>query len=139
MHWVGIDILPNQSLALHSHPNVEFVYVAEGVMHEWRCRKCPVKRSYVPEEVKTNGKTILKYWGPDLHKVNAKAKGMFRHDAYNAGDMFINAIGDVHQSYTREEGVKLLVMWGDGNADVPLEQLPRHSDFLNVGGAKAWD
>ena len=87
----------------------------------------------------TNGKTIEKYWGPDLHKVNAKAKGMFRHDAYNAGDMFINAIGDVHQSYTEGEGVKLLVMWGDGNADVPLEQLPRHSDFLNVGGAKAWD
>ena len=33
----------------------------------------------------------------------------------------------------------MLVMWGDGNADVPLEQLPRHSDFLNVGAAKAWD
>merc|ERR1711881_585972 len=101
--------------------------------------KCPVKRKYIPEEVQTNGKTILKYWGPDLHKVNAKARGMFRHDAYNAGDMFINAIGDVHQSYTEAEGVKLLVMWGDGNADVPLSQLPRHSDFLNVGGAKAWD
>jgi len=139
MYWVGIHILPNQSLALHSHPNVEFVYVAAGVMHEWRCPKCPVKRSYVPERIETNGKTIEKYWGPDLHKVNAKAKGMFRHDAYNAGDMFINAIGDVHQSYTEEEGVKLLVMWGDGNADVPLEQLPRHSDFLNVGAAKAWD
>ena len=93
----------------------------------------------MPEEIEANGKTIEKYWGPDLHKVNAKAKGMFRHDAYGAGDMFINAIGDVHQSYTEEEGVKLLVMWGDGNADVPLSQLPRHSDFLNVGAAKAWD
>ena len=139
MRWVGIDILPNQSLALHSHPNVEFVYVAAGVMHEWRCPKCPVKRSYVPEKIESNGNTIEKYWGPDLHNVNAKANGTFRHDAYGAGDMFINAIGDVHQSYTREEGVKLLVMWGDGNADVPLEQLPRHSDFLNVGAAKAWD
>merc|ERR1712093_942345 len=100
MHWVGIHILPNQSLALHSHPNVEFVYVAAGAMHEWRCPKCPVKRSYIPEEVHTNGKTIEKYWGPDLHEVDAKANGMF-----------VNAIGDVHQSYTREEGVKLLVMW----------------------------
>merc|ERR1711977_333323 len=77
-----------------------FEYVAAGVMHEWRCPKCPVKRSYVPERIETNGKTIEKYWGPDLHKVDAKDDGMFRHDAYSAGDMFINAIGDVHQSYT---------------------------------------
>ena len=48
MHWVGIRILPNQSLALHSHPNVEFVYVAAGVMHEWRCPKCPVQTFVCP-------------------------------------------------------------------------------------------
>ena len=53
--------------------------------------------------------------------------------------MFINTIGDVHQSFTREEGVKLFVMWGDGNADVPLDQLPTNSDtFFNSQSAQAW-
>ena len=60
-------------------------------------------------------------------------------NAYSAGDMFINTIGDVHQS-TMDEGVKLFVMWGDGNADIPEHGLPQNSaDFLNAQSAKAWE
>lgn len=141
MHWAGIEILPDKSLALHSHPNVEFAYVVEGVMHEHRIADGSIegKRAYAPEAVDVDGETLLKYRGPDLRDVDARKEGVFRHSEYRAGDMFINAIGDVHQSYTMDEGVKLLVMWGDGNADVPEGQYPRNSDFLNLRSAKAWD
>ena len=141
MHWVGINILPEQSLALHAHPNVEFVYIVEGVMHEHRIVDPSIekKRAYVPETVEVNGETHLKYSGPDLHSIDASKEGVFSHYEYHAGEMFINAIGDVHQSYTRGEGVKLLVMWGDGNADVPDGQSPQNSAFLNRHSAKAWD
>ena len=36
MHWAALEILPNQSLALHSHPNIEFAYIVDGVMHGHR-------------------------------------------------------------------------------------------------------
>ena len=142
MHWVGIEILPNQSLALHSHPNIEFAYIVEGVMHEWRIvdESIEKKKVYVPEQVDVNGTTQLKYHGPDfLAEMDAGQEGMFRHNQYSAGEMFINAIGDVHQSFTSDEGVKLFVMWGDGNADIPEDKYPYNSGFLNVQSAKAWD
>ena len=41
--------------------------------------------------------------------------------------MFINSIGDVHQSFTGEEGVMLFVLWGGSTADVPDTQLPQNS------------
>jgi hypothetical protein len=90
--------------------------------------------------MEVNGETHLKYWGPDLHSIDASKEGVFSHYEYHAGDMFINTIGDVHQSYTRGEGVKLLVMWGDVNADVRDDgQLPQNSEFLNLHSAKAWN
>ena len=116
-------------------------YIVEGVMHEHRIVDPSIekKRAYVPETVEVNGETHLKYSGPDLHSIDASKEGVFSHYEYHAGEMFINAIGDVHQSYTRGEGVKLLVMWGDGNADVPDGQSPQNSAFLNRHSAKAWD
>ena len=120
MHWTGLHILPNQSLALHSHPNIEFAYIVEGVMHEHRIvdHSIAKKKKYVPVEVKgANGETRLSYQGPDhLADIDARKDGVFRHTAYTEGEMFINTIGDVHQSYTAHEGVKLFVIWGDGNA-----------------------
>lgn len=138
MHWAGIEILPNHSLALHSHPNVEFAYIVEGVMHEWRLTDPTVdkKRSYVPENVKINGKMQSKHIGPNLTTVDASQT--FEHKLYREGEMFINAIGDVHQSFTKTEGVKIFVMWGDGNADVPNDQHPQNAGFLNQQSAQAW-
>eukprot|EP00566_Odontella_aurita_P017205 CAMPEP_0113578584 /NCGR_PEP_ID=MMETSP0015_2-20120614/29573_1 /TAXON_ID=2838 /ORGANISM="Odontella" /LENGTH=271 /DNA_ID=CAMNT_0000482427 /DNA_START=141 /DNA_END=953 /DNA_ORIENTATION=+ /assembly_acc=CAM_ASM_000160 len=138
MHWAGIEILPNQSLALHSHPNVEFAYIVEGVMHEWRLTDPDVekKRSYEPEIVEINGKIQSKYIGPNLTMVDASET--FEHNLYHEGEMFINTIGDVHQSFTKDEGVKLFVMWGDGNADVPKNQHPQNAGFLNQQSAQAW-
>jgi len=138
MHWVGIEIFPDQSLALHSHPNVEFAYIVEGVMHEWRLTDPAVekKRSYVPVTVETDEGVHSKLVGPNLTMVDASQT--FEHKLYREGDMFINTIGDVHQSFTRAEGVKLFVMWGDGNADVPNDQLPMNAGFLNEQSAQAW-
>ena len=86
----------------------------------------------------TNGKTILKYWGPDLHKVNAKAKGMFRHDAH-AGDMFINAIGDVHLvPYTKRRRQTAGHVGRRQRRRAPGQPLLRHSDFLS-GRREGWD
>jgi len=139
MHWVGIEIFPNQSLALHSHPNVEFVYIVEGCMHEWRLTDATVKkkRSYIPERVEVDGGEVhSKYIGPNLTSVDANRT--FEHRLYREGEMFINTIGDVHQSFTKDEGVKLFAMWGDGNADVPSDQLPQNAGFLNIQSAKAW-
>ena len=106
------------------------------------------KIKYIPEEVNGPGTTsILKYIGPNLTHINvgsdsdsdAADNNPFQLNFYNEGEMFINTIGDVHQSFTREEGVKLFVMWGDGNADVPLDQLPTNSDtFFNSQSAQAW-
>eukprot|EP01083_Nonionella_stella_P118031 352230_1 len=82
----------------------------------------------------------FKYHGPDhLVDIDANKEGVFQHNFYTAGEMFINAIGDVHQSFTMEEGVKLFVMWGDGNADISDDKYPRGSGFLNVQSAKAWE
>ncbi|KAL7525399.1 hypothetical protein ACHAWF_001341 [Thalassiosira exigua] len=142
MHWATIEILPNQSLALHSHPNVEFAYIVEGVMHEHRIVSDDVekKRRYVPEKVEVDGEVRWKHRGPDhLVDVDASSDGIFRHITYAEGDMFINVIGDVHQSFAREEGAKLFVMWGDGNADVAEDRYPKNSEFLNPQSAKAWD
>ena len=126
MYWVGIEIQPNKSLALHSHPNIEYVYIVEGVMHEWRLvdPNVPKKKIYT---------TIV---GPNLTNVNGNET--FQHQQYKEGEMFINTIGDVHQSYTMDEGVKLFAMWGNGNADVPIDQIPHSSEFLNSQSAKAW-
>lgn len=138
MHWVGIEIFPNMSLTLHSHPNIEYAYIVEGVMHEWRLTDPMVekKRSYVPETFVIDGELQHKQVGPNLTAVDASQT--FEHKLYREGEMFINTIGDVHQSYTKTEGVKLFVMWGDGNADVPSEQHPQNAGFLNHQSAQAW-
>ena len=152
MHWVGIDIYPNKSLALHSHPNIEFAYIVQGTMYEYRLTTedpnvYNKKIKYIPEEVNGPGTTSTsKYIGPNLTHINVGSdndndadNNPFQLNLYNEGEMFINTIGDVHQSFTREEGVKLFVMWGDGNADVPLDQLPTNSDtFFNSQSAQAW-
>lgn len=143
MHWVGIEITPNKSLALHSHPNVEFAYIVRGAMHEWRLVANETiasrKRAYVPETVYGDPSGLKKkYVGPDLRELDAGAPGVFQHNVYRAGDMFINAIGDVHQSFSKEEGVVLFVLWGDGNADILEEGLPMNAQFLNEQSAKAW-
>ena len=142
MHWAALEILPNQSLALHSHPNIEFAYIVDGVMHEHRIvdHSIEKKKAYTPESIEVDGQKHLRYHGPDLSHIDASMNGTFKHNAYSAGDMFINTIGDVHQSYTMDEGVKLFVMWGDGNADIPEHGLPQNSaDFLNAQSAKAWE
>lgn len=139
MHSVGIEVHPNKSLALHSHPNIEFAYIIEGALHEWRLDpSIEKKRVYIPEAVEVNGTSLLKYHGPDLKEVDGGKTGTFRHNIYNEGDMFINTIGDVHQSFTKGEGVKLFAMWGDGNADVPKDGYPQNAGFLNEQSAKAW-
>ena len=74
--------------------------------------------------------------GPNISKVNASET--FSQASYHEGDMFINAVGDIHQSFTKEEGVKLFVLWGDGNADIPSDGMPYDAGFLNKQSAKAW-
>lgn len=140
MHWVGIEIKPNQSLALHSHPNIEFAYIVEGVMHEFRLnpKSATKKKMYVPETIEVNGVYQKKFVGPNLSEVDASKEGTFVHNIFHEGDLFINTIGDVHQSFTKEEGVKLFALWGDGNADVPDDELPQNASFLNRQSAQAW-
>jgi len=140
MHWVSLDIHPNRSFALHSHPNIEFVYIVEGTLWEWRLvdRSVEKKKRYDPEEVIIDGEIHLRYVGPNLTSVDALG-GTFEKKAYKEGEMFINTIGAVHQSFTQSEGAKLFAIWGDGNADVPLKQLPQNSEYFNDQSAKAWD
>uniref|UniRef100_A0A7S1ZIA8 Cysteine dioxygenase n=1 Tax=Ditylum brightwellii TaxID=49249 RepID=A0A7S1ZIA8_9STRA len=140
MHWVVIDMYPNNSFALHSHPNMEFVYIVEGTLWEWRLvdKSVEKKQQYEPEEITVGGETHLRVIGPNLSSVDAQG-GTFEKKAYNEGEMFINTIGAVHQSFTQSEGAKLFALWGDGNADVPPEQMPKNSDFFNDQSAKAWE
>ena len=157
MHWVGIDIHPNKSLALHSHPNIEFAYIVQGTMYEYRLMDPNYTKKTIYDVPQQPGEEAnFKYIGPNLTHIDAAATSTatttttttpssspssFQLNSYNEGEMFINTIGDVHQSFTKDDGmgVKLFVLWGNGNADVPNDQYPQNSHkVLNIQSAQAW-
>ena len=165
MYWVGIHIHPNKSLALHSHPNIEFAYIVQGTMYEYRLIDPNYKKKIIYHNNDDSGKEEndaeedFKYIGPNLTYIHASVAtgaattpSSFQLNSYKEGEMFINTIGDVHQSFTKEDenddenddggmggGVKLFVLWGNGNADVPHDQYPQNSNnVLNIQSAQAW-
>jgi quercetin dioxygenase-like cupin family protein len=115
MAWIVISIPPNRSFPLHAHPSVEVIYVAKGVMHEARLNGTPPTRDFGPA-----------LEGPDL---SDRPRNAFSHHAFSAGDMLVNEVGSIHQSYTKDEGCVLLCLWSSAHADIPCCHMPK-SDLL---------
>jgi quercetin dioxygenase-like cupin family protein len=116
MSWTVISIPPNRSFPLHAHPSIEVIYVAKGVMHELRLIGQAPTQDFGPQ-----------LEGPDLSN---RTKDSFAHHAISQGEMLVNEIGSVHQSYTKGEGCVLLCLWSSAHADIPCDHMPKAA-FLN--------
>ena len=93
LRWSMLLIQPNKFFPAHQHPNVEVEFVLRGALYENRLIAQPT----APLPV-----AVLPDAGyPKLFRV-------YKHDG---GSFFSNARCTVHQSYTRNEGVALLVLW----------------------------
>lgn len=113
MSWTVISIPPNRSFPLHAHPSIEVIYVAKGTMHEMRLiGQAPTRDFGVQLE------------GPDL---SGRTKDAFTHHAISQGEMLVNEVGSIHQSYTKEEGCVLLCLWSSAHADIPCCHMPKSS------------
>jgi hypothetical protein len=121
MSWTVISIPPNLSFPLHAHPSIEVIYVAKGVMHEVRLKgDAPTKDFGAQLE------------GPDLSDRSSDA---FTHHAISQGEMLVNEIGSIHQSFTKDEGCVLLCLWSNAHADISTCHLPKN-DLLKKDVAK---
>jgi hypothetical protein len=118
MSWTIISIPPNRSFPMHAHPSIEVIYVAKGVMHELRLTGQPPTKEFGAD-----------LQGPDLSKTTTKA---FAHHAIAQGEMLVNEIGSVHQSYTKDQGCVLLVLWSSAHADICSSHMPHNMIDDNV-------
>jgi len=116
LKWVIMDILPNRNFPLHAHPNIESIYVARGTLHEMRLSGLPPTREF-PTDNLGNPE------GPDL----STEPWTFEHNILPEGSFLVNEIGSVHQSYTENEGVVLLVLWGGCHANVTKPRMPQNA------------
>ena len=69
--------------------------------------------------------------GPDLRRRDEWEAG-----AVPAGDFVVNAVGSVHQSFTKNEGALIVVLWSGCHANVRPERCPA-SNLLRPGAGWA--
>ena len=69
--------------------------------------------------------------GPDLRRREKWEAG-----TVPAGDFVVNAVGSVHQSFTKNEGALIVVLWSGCHANVRPERCPA-SNLLRPGAGWA--
>ena len=136
LRWTILIIQPNRFFPAHQHPNVEVEFVLRGALYENRLLlqpDAPLAEASVPD---------------------GGFPRLFRVQKHVGGDFFSNPRYSVHQSYTMDEGVVLLVLWTgrhvniadrDGalwepgrcqNPTCPLEcDAETFENFVGLGGA----
>ena len=111
-------IKPNSWFKVHQHPNIEFEQTLVGALHEVRLRGgWPA----LPDGDE----------GPDLRRAKDWEAG-----AVPAGDFVVNPISSVHQSFTKNEGALIVVLWSGCHANVRPERCPS-SNLLRPGAGWA--
>ena len=108
---------PNAWFRVHQHPNIEFEQTLVGALHEVRCGDPPT----LPDGDE----------GPDLRRALDWEAG-----SVPAGDFVVNAVGSVHQSFTKNEGALSVVLWSGCHANVRPERCPS-SNLLRPGAGWA--
>ena len=109
---------PNFCFPVHAHPNIEFQQTLAGAFHEVRLCGDPPPLPGGDE-------------GPDLRR-----RVEWEAGAVPAGDFVVNAVGSVHQSFTKNEGALIVVLWSGCHANVRPERCPSH-DLLRPGAGWA--
>ena len=69
--------------------------------------------------------------GPDLRR-----RVEWEAGTVPAGDFVVNAVGSVHQSFTKNEGALIVVLWSGCHANVRPEKCPP-SNLLRPGAGWA--
>lgn len=59
--------------------------------------------------------------GPDLSKTEGV---VFEEGCFREGGIYVNEVGSIHQSFTRDEGCLLLCIWGGSHLNLPPEHWP---------------
>lgn len=120
MIWNLQKIGPNISFKLHTHQNIELIYVIQGGMNEIRMVSSPLKRIFAVDEKE----------GPNMSDPNLNVQFTTR----SAGEdcFIVNEKGSMHMSYTFPEGAELLVLWSGGHGRMPVEFYPANSDEIFV-------
>ena len=93
LRWTILIIQPNRFFPAHQHPNVEVEFVLRGALYENRLLlqpDAPLAEASVPD---------------------GGFPRLFRVQKHVGGAFFSNPRYSVHQSYTMDEGVVLLVLW----------------------------
>ena len=103
---------------MHQHPNIEFEQTLVGALHEVRLCGDPPALPGGDE-------------GPDLRSSLTWEAG-----TVPAGDFVVNAVGSVHQSFTKNDGALIVVLWSGCHANVRPEKCPP-SNLLRPGAGWA--
>ena len=138
---------PNYNFKLHSHPNLELCIPITGTLYERRLigkilhpmvveRELELTKPTSEDEedsgVKNKGKKL--YQQPtdlEIKQVYTSLKnslsrkvatlgnhGKFIDRQLNVGQVLVNDIGSIHQSYTKEDGCLILAIWSGLHADL---------------------
>jgi len=95
--WTVLLIEPHKSFPVHQHPDIEVEFVLRGVLYENRLLAQP--------------NAPLAETAAELAVPDRGYPKLFRVNRHGGGDFFNNPRYSVHQSYTMDEGVVLLVLW----------------------------
>mmetsp|Transcript_82489 Transcript_82489/g.229996 ORF Transcript_82489/g.229996 Transcript_82489/m.229996 type:complete len:312 (-) Transcript_82489:57-992(-) len=98
---------PNTWLPVHSHTNIEFMHCLAGELHEVRLENALL----------TNADEDLR----ELHKSRARAGAeplLWKVNTMSTGSFMANAVYSVHQSFTRDAGAALLLLWSGCHANI---------------------
>ena len=91
--WSLLLIEPHRSFPVHQHPDIEVEFVLRGALYENRLLSQP--------DAVLDASEVLDTGFPRLFSVHTHGGGSF----------FSNPRFSVHQSYTMDEGVVILVLW----------------------------
>jgi len=120
MIWNLQKIGPNISFKLHTHQNMELIYVIKGGMNEIRMISPPVKRIFAADEKE----------GPNVS--DPKLDLQFTTRSAGEDCFIINEKGSMHMSYTSPEGAELLVLWSGAHGRMPIEYYPANADEIFI-------
>jgi len=137
----------NYNFKLHSHPNIELCIPITGTLYERRLIGMTLHPMVVERELELTkptptskeddgDKNIRKklYQQPtdsEIKQVHNSLKrslgrkvttlgrhGKFVDRKLNAGQVLVNDIGSIHQSYTKDDGCLILAIWSGLHADI---------------------
>lgn len=117
---------PNQTSQTHAEhyfcpvtQTLEVIHILRGALYEQRLTGATIPRQTDPEARE----------GPDL----SKATGLhFTRGCFSAGNIYVNEVGSIHQSFTRGEGCLLLCVWGGAHLNLPPSHWPPGYDPNDV-------